>query len=84
MTTRADEVVDQLARLPAYDLDPWRAENIRRRAHVELARGRWLSEHPRLGALVRLHRRLVEPALVVGISASYLVWAAIQVAALYR
>ncbi len=66
-----DELLGRLAELPCPDVDPALAEQIRARAHVELEAGRrsWVS-----GA-AWVYGRVIEPALVAGVSGVYLVWA---------
>jgi hypothetical protein len=70
---------DDLARLPAHDVDPIAAERLRRRAGRVLAEERRLAERP-----VARAWRLIEPALYVGAAATYLLWALQSAAALYR
>ncbi len=67
-----DEVLRRLGELPARDVDATRAEQLRRRAHEALARS---TDRSWLGSLERVYTRALEPALVVGISSVYLVWA---------
>jgi hypothetical protein len=63
--------------LTAIDVDDAAARRIRERAHAALAAG---GGRRRLGAA----GRAVEAAIVVGIAASYLVWAIGTVFATYR
>jgi hypothetical protein len=65
----------QLAALPARDVDPWRAEQIRRRASAELQRQAELARRPWLAALTRVYGRAIEPALVSAVTCAYLFWA---------
>lgn len=71
-----DQGVDgALGQLPPRDLDPWRREQIRRKAHAELQRQAALARHPWLARLSLTYDRVLEPTFVVGLSCAYLVWA---------
>ncbi len=65
----SDEELDQaLGELSAHDLDGWRRDNIRRRAHEALS-GRVPSR------LASAYRRFFEPAMVATVCVIHLVWA---------
>ena len=64
-----------LETLPPRDVDPWRREQIRRRALTELRRQARLAARPQLAWLSRTYNRFVEPALVAGATCAYLIWA---------
>ena len=64
-----DELLAKLAALPEHDIDDWRRERTRTRAHRALLRRR------RLAAADRTWSRYLEPALVSGLSVAYLAWA---------
>lgn len=63
-----DELLAKLATLPAHDVDDWRRERTRTRAHRLLLRQR------RLAAVGRTWSRYLEPALVGSLSVAYLAW----------
>jgi hypothetical protein len=77
-----DPVVDVLRALPAADVPAHRAEAIRRRCQAELAR-----TVSRDAGAVPVYRRawrpVVEPAMVVGLAAMFLVEVLRRAAALY-
>jgi hypothetical protein len=66
---------EQLAALPPRDVDPWRAERIRRRAQAVLQREAELARRPWLAAAHRVYGRVLEPVLVSAVTCAYLVWA---------
>jgi hypothetical protein len=68
-----DELLARLGELPERDLDPARADEIRALARRALAE----TEAPRSWREVAaaVYGRALEPALVVGVSGIYLVWA---------
>lgn len=70
-----DDVIAQLGELPPRDIDPWRAEKIRRRSHEALKRAAALNSRPWRARAVRVYDRVLEPAFVCGVSAVYLAWA---------
>jgi hypothetical protein len=72
MSNRDDE--DRRIALPPVDVDPARAERIRRRAQRVLDDERRAMGSP-VGGLVRLWTRALEPALVTALAGSYLLWA---------
>jgi hypothetical protein len=61
--------------LPPRDVDPWRREQIRRKARAELLRQAELARRPWLAAAGRLYTRVLEPALVAAATCAYLAWA---------
>jgi len=63
-----DEMFEKLAALPAHDIDDWRRERTRARAHRVLQRQR------RFPAIGRTWSRYLEPALVGGLAMVYLAW----------
>lgn len=67
--------MSSLGELPPRDIDPWRAEQIRRRSHRALRRAAALSNRPWLARTALLYDRVLEPALVCGVSVVYLTWA---------
>lgn len=73
--TDGDGLDGRLAALPPRDVDPWRAEQIRRRAHAELQRQAALARRPWLAAASRAYDRVLEPALVTAVTGGYLFWA---------
>ncbi|HEY3359445.1 MAG TPA: hypothetical protein VGQ83_39710 [Polyangia bacterium] len=82
---RDDEDLDrELGALPRGDLDPLRAERLRRAAQRVLAEERRLAGRPARRAAVRLWGRVLEPALVAGATGVYLVWAVQKVLSLYQ
>jgi hypothetical protein len=64
-----------LGGLPPRDVDPWRREQIRRKAQAELRRQAELARRPWLATAARLYTRVLEPALVAGATCAYLAWA---------
>lgn len=69
-----------LAELPAPDLEPGAAERVRRKAQRVLASEAALRDRPWMRAFDRLWSRRLEPALLAGSSAYYLIWALATVA----
>lgn len=71
----ADPILEQLEGLETPDVDDWRREHIRARAHRAMRRreSKWLD----------LYVRILEPAGVCGVSLAYLVWAFGIVATIY-
>jgi hypothetical protein len=65
---KPDDIDQALRSLPSTDVDPSRRERIRSSAHRTLERGG-------ASALALLWNRIFEPALVLGVSVLYLVWA---------
>lgn len=74
-----DRVERALGELPARDVDPWRREQIRRKAHAELLRQAELSRRPWLARLSVAYDRVLEPVFVASVSCAYLAWAFQQV-----
>jgi len=70
-----DQILDALGRLPARDVDPWRREQLRRRALAELKRQSELARRPWLAGLTRAYDRVLEPVFVATITCAYLAWA---------
>jgi len=69
-----DDLFAQLANLPAFDAETGRIEQIRVEAHAVLARhrrrtGSWKTD------MAQVYSRFLEPALVSGLAAFYLLWA---------
>jgi hypothetical protein len=69
------DTIARLGELPPRDIDPWRAEKIRRRSHEALKRAAALNSRPWLATTARIYNRVLEPAFVCGVSAVYLAWA---------
>lgn len=63
----SDPILERLAALPEEDVDDWRREHIRGRAHraMERSSSKWLY----------LYDRVLEPAGLCGVSMAYLFWA---------
>ncbi len=63
----SDPILERLADLPEEDVDDWRREHIRVRAHraMERSESKWL----------RIYDRFLEPAGLCGVSVAYLFWA---------
>lgn len=59
--------------LPALDVSPERAEQIRRRAHAVL---RAELAAPSVGSFAQRYRRRIEPALLIGLGLCQAVWVA--------
>lgn len=72
---------DALAALPRADIDPRAAEALRRRAQRVLAREVELQDRPVARTWDRVWGRRIEPALLAGSSAYYLIWALATVVA---
>jgi len=66
-----DRLADAIASLPVVDLDPARAEEIRARSRAALGRHA-RSRSPWTAAAWPAWRRVLEPALVAGVSAAFL------------
>jgi hypothetical protein len=64
-----DELFEKLAGLTTHDIDGWRKQRTRKRAHKVLLRRR---RHDSIG---RTWSRYLEPVLVTGLSMVYLAWA---------
>jgi len=79
-----DDLTSELRGLPAHDLDPARAERLRRLARGVLTAERRLAARPALRAATRLWDRLLEPALVAGTTGMYLLWAFRKVLEIYQ
>lgn len=77
-----DQLLAALGELPPRDVDPWRAEQIRRRAQAELHRRAELARRPWLAGLERAYTRVIEPVFVAGVTCVYLGWALQTVAEL--
>ena len=77
------ELLARIARLPAPELDPGVAEHMRRRARATFLRHAERASHPWLDRLVRWYGR-IEPIMVAGVAASYLVWGFTSAMALYQ
>ena len=73
-----------LAALPTADLDAGSAASARQRAQRVLARERALSDRPLARTWDRVWARRVEPALLAGSSAYYLVWVLATLSAVSR
>ena len=73
--TTSDPRLDALAALPERDVDPWRREQIRRRAQAELRRQAALARRPWLLRLERTYTRVLEPVFVASVACVYLSWA---------
>ncbi len=73
MTSQNDDLLEQLAGLSVHDVDGWRKQRIRDRAHKLLKRQR------RLGNVGKAYSRYLEPALVGSLAIGYLAWALQQV-----
>jgi len=69
--TPHDELRESLGDLPAIEVDDMRAERVRRLAHAELERQR---TQPWRRTLRRGYRT-VEPVIVFGAAAAYMMWA---------
>jgi len=80
--TRDDDPFERLAALPAHDIDAYRADQIRRRAHAALDEARRAS--PGWAAALQLFHTRVAPAAVAVLSVAYLGWALYIVVSLYR
>jgi hypothetical protein len=78
---RTDPLIQSLAGLPALDLDPECAARLRKRCHAELERRR-RQAFPTFVA-GDLFRRVLEPAVINGACALYLVEVIRRAAALY-
>jgi hypothetical protein len=74
-TTTGAPLDAALGGLPPRDVDPWRAEQIRRRAQAALRQQAALARRPWLAALDRLYGRVLEPAFVGAVACGYLAWA---------
>jgi len=75
-----DDLLESLGELPAIDIDELGAERVRRLAHAELERQRTRPWRRKL----RRAYRAVEPVLVFGAAAAYILWAFGEVLAGYR
>jgi hypothetical protein len=84
MSREPDDLLDQLAALPAAELDATVADSIRRRARAAFVRTAGYREVPWLGRLAGLYARVLEPSLAVGVTVAYLGWAMSKVAELYH
>jgi hypothetical protein len=74
-----DEILDAVRGLPSRDVDEWRRERIRAKAHAAMEReARPLSTL--LDRLERAYARTLEPAIVFGLGSAYVVWAVNQAA----
>ncbi len=71
----ADPILEQLEALPTPDVDDWRREHIRSRAHRAMKgrESKWLV----------VYDRILEPAGLFGVSVVYLFWAFGSVARIY-
>ncbi len=70
-----DPLLGPLRDLPVRDLEADRAEAIRRRAQLALARSARFADRPWLGSLARVYRLGLEPAFVLAVVFVYLAWA---------
>ncbi len=66
-----DDLLEPLGDLPAIDVDDLRAERVRRLAHTELERQRTQPWRRKL----RHGYRAVEPVIMFGAAAAYMLWA---------
>ncbi len=82
--TTDDDLMAELRTLPERDVDARRADQLRRAARRVLVEERDLRERPALRAAVHLWDRVLQPALLTGVSCVYLIWAVQSVLALYR
>jgi len=73
---------DLLRGLPCYDVAPAVADEIQRRAHVLLRRQEQRLKHPAAVWWATCYHRVVEPALLIGLGLSYLVWTVQETVAL--
>ncbi len=64
-----DELFEKLAGLTTHDIDDWRKQRARDRAHKALSRRR------RYDSIGKTWSRYLEPALVTSLSVVYLAWA---------
>ncbi len=78
--TPHDDLLESLGDLPAIEVDDLRAERVRRLAHAELERRRTQPWRRKL----RRGYRAVEPVLVFGAAAAYMLWAFQSVLAGYQ
>lgn len=74
-----DPRIDALAELPVEGPGSRADARILASAHSALRRQKTLRDRPWLGRASRAWDRFVEPALVVGVSATYLAWAVLAV-----
>lgn len=74
-----DPLLRSLGELPVRDLDLARAEAIRRRGQLALARSARFRERPLLGTLASVYRLGLEPAFVLTVLCVYLAWALLTV-----
>lgn len=70
-----DPVEEQLRSLPPLDLEPDRAERLRRMSLRALSVSVERQRHPRLRAWLDFYGRFLETPLLTGAAAVYLVWA---------
>jgi hypothetical protein len=66
--------LETLASLGTHDVDPWRAETLRREAKARLERAHRLASRRWFVALRRTYRLALEPAFVYGLAAVHLCW----------
>jgi hypothetical protein len=66
---------DLLESLPVHDVSAAAAARIQRHVHALAARRRAALAAPRIAALARCYHRFVEPAALVGLGLSQLLWA---------
>ena len=74
-----DSLLRSLGALPARDLEPDRAEAIRRKGQLALARSTRHLDRPWLGTLAAVYRIGLEPAFVLAVVFVYLTWALLTV-----
>jgi hypothetical protein len=70
----SEAIPDRLAALPAHDVSPRDAEQIRRRALAALAGERRFTARPWLSRARRAWNAFIEPAFAAGAVAVYLMW----------
>jgi len=66
---------DPLERLPQHDVSSASAERIRRRVHGLLAQRRAALAAPRVAAVGQFYHRFIEPAALIGLGLTHLLWA---------
>lgn len=82
-STSCPEHEDGLARLPAHDVGPERAERIRHQAHLLLHQHQRRKRPQPSSGWVHSYHRFVEPAVLIGLGLWQLAWTLQDTVALY-
>jgi hypothetical protein len=70
--------------LPAYDVGPAHAEQIRRRAHAILQGHQRRLAHPQRARLSNCYHQIIEPAVLIGMGLCFLLWTVHDTVAMFR